>query len=1187
MEVRGKLYLKDVPEGEIEQKLVAFLLNLLKTVSPDQLTQKVRKTPFVLSRDISAEKGRKLMDALQKLGASAAFVPHVSVEPSADRVRPGESTEIPAHSTTSAPKNMPLPTRPKLQKNRTKQPIIILITILFVFSLSFFIWQNYSLLTAKFFNPKKAQQKTIRTVQNSAAYHSLYERAPSVMRVAPQDMYHTFLRQYQLHPDTRFLKAFEIITERFWEFHNKDKQQSAYNIGHVVSNRNELVIPLQKKNRTIAEIKLQLPMTFPNAMSALNECLEIMEEGTELPKHPFLSEDELIELNKAHGSIHMADPRSIIASLIHIETLWQKAGPQPQILQTTVRAYAMLLLVLFPDRMDYTDDLAAHALAYLAVAKRMDPDLTLTSEEALLSMVMDYTSHAQNLLKNNSSSLNDLADKIIEAYVKQDLQTLKDLNAKTPKVIGMYLLARLYREMKLYSEAEKVAANLLSWYPTLYPIIVETIYSGKLSTAKNLTILYPMYLLAQLESQITPASLDDKRIWQERLKGLYGEQSTANISMSQFDILLDKWVAGSDLRRGLLVDEKRIKIIFRTLYTGALFLRFNMLMDRWGVIEMAENYIQLLATEDKNHPMVMEMLAEVNAELGKRQEADNICSRLINHPKVSGRIVFSAIFKVDDLLTQIKLTPAAANKLDGRPEYLFFKGRILQQRFGYDLAQKYYTLGLARNPYFYKGYNFLSHVTRSDEPLMSAIKKYPFSFTLLEEAGDHFAKGHDKASKERALACYDKARKLVPTRRSLPRKKAAVLRQMSRHREAVKILKSWLEQNDTKDLTMVYYRTTLANTYLKMKKPNLALKVIGDQIGSYQAAAMMVGARTYEEIGDLAKSEEILLRAVKRYPTVDHVLCGTAAFLWRQNRSEEASKYIAQGRKSMGKFSRWYFKDFLEVFSQAPENNILKAVDSLIKQGASKSEITSLGYRLHQIQRPEVGFKIIQKAPARLTMERLEQIVDLYKVMRDWKGRKQALDYLNKAVPSNMRLQLAMVLYKKGLFDVILTELDESVAIKPAYKEFLWLQRLIAWLALEKNPAGLEKEFIAHYKQGWTNKIKSKISGKNSYKYYNAIGRYLLEMISRNKLLTQIKTPKQRCEFAYYIGLRERLKSNFPEAAHWYQLCRETLLRNNGEFHWASDELFWWAHMGTKNRHRLPGDDIKAYHAKQLQETGS
>jgi hypothetical protein len=120
MEKRGKLYLMDVPEGEIEEKVIAFLLNLLKTVSPDQLTQKVRNTPFLLSRDIGADKGRMLADALQKLGASAEFVPHASVEPSADRARPGEASDISGHSTTSALKYKPFPTQPKLQKYRTR-----------------------------------------------------------------------------------------------------------------------------------------------------------------------------------------------------------------------------------------------------------------------------------------------------------------------------------------------------------------------------------------------------------------------------------------------------------------------------------------------------------------------------------------------------------------------------------------------------------------------------------------------------------------------------------------------------------------------------------------------------------------------------------------------------------------------------------------------------------------------------------------------------------------------------------------------------------------------------------------------------------------------------------------------------------------------------------------------------------
>ena len=90
----------------------------------------------------------------------------------------------------------------------------------------------------------------------------------------------------------------------------------------------------------------------------------------------------------------------------------------------------------------------------------------------------------------------------------------------------------------------------------------------------------------------------------------------------------------------------------------------------------------------------------------------------------------------------------------------------------------------------------------------------------------------------------------------------------------------------------------------------------------------------------------------------------------------------------------------------------------------------------------------------------------------------------------------------------------------------------------------------------------------------------LIGYISQSELLALLKTSKQRCEFSYYIGFAARAKGNFSEAANWYQICRETLLSNNGEFHWASEELFWWAHMGTHNRHRLVRDDIRTYRQK-------
>ena len=211
-------------------------------------------------------------------------------------------------------------------------------------------------------------------------------------------------------------------------------------------------------------------------------------------------------------------------------------------------------------------------------------------------------------------------------------------------------------------------------------------------------------------------------------------------------------------------------------------------------------------------------------------------------------------------------------------------------------------------------------------------------------------------------------------------------------------------------MTMVYYRSSLAKTYLEMNKPHLALRVIRDDIDSYQSGAMMVGARAYEHTGQAKEAEEVYLKAVKRYPTLAHVLSDTAAFFWRQGRSAEAARFIAQGRKSMGQFSQWYFDDFTEVFASAPQEEILKAVDFLIMYGASNWEVSSLGFRLQQNQRPQAGFRIIQKTKAQGTMLRLEKTVGLYKILNEWKGEEEARDYLRKAVPPNLREPLAMVL---------------------------------------------------------------------------------------------------------------------------------------------------------------------------------
>jgi len=160
-----------------------------------------------------------------------------------------------------------------------------------------------------------------------------------------------------------------------------------------------------------------------------------------------------------------------------------------------------------------------------------------------------------------------------------------------------------------------------------------------------------------------------------------------------------------------------------------------------------------------------------------------------------------------------------------------------------------------------------------------------------------------------------------------------------------------------------------------------------------------------------------------------------------------------------------------------------------------------------------------------------------------------------------------MVLYKLGLYEAIVHEVGDPDSY-PQYQEFIWLQFLIARLFIDGEP---DTALSTHY-------------AKKSSNSYNIIGQYLLGAISTEELLNTIKTDKQRCEFAYYIGLKERLAGNLAAASRWYQICTLTFLQRNGEFHWASTELFWWAHTGLENRHRLMTKDMEMYREKEARK---
>jgi hypothetical protein len=146
---RGKLVLQEVPSGEVEKKVVMLLSKFAKSVSAETLTAKVRNTPYALSNDIPAEKALIILEALQKLGATAVFVPHAPSQPPDEQITAMEPEPRFSFDPAPLPEEKPPSVQPEPRKNGTRRLVITLITILFLLSMGYLAYQLWPILGDK------------------------------------------------------------------------------------------------------------------------------------------------------------------------------------------------------------------------------------------------------------------------------------------------------------------------------------------------------------------------------------------------------------------------------------------------------------------------------------------------------------------------------------------------------------------------------------------------------------------------------------------------------------------------------------------------------------------------------------------------------------------------------------------------------------------------------------------------------------------------------------------------------------------------------------------------------------------------------------------------------------------------------------------------------------------------------
>ena len=137
----GSLILRAIPSEEAEDMVVAFLSRYAKNISPGRLAEKVTKTPVILSRNISEEKGNKLAKYLKEMGAIAEFELHTSADQGSNRIPETPSFRPFELKPPLITKEEASQSQKRLSPSHSKGVIIILVSIILIATLSMLAWQ--------------------------------------------------------------------------------------------------------------------------------------------------------------------------------------------------------------------------------------------------------------------------------------------------------------------------------------------------------------------------------------------------------------------------------------------------------------------------------------------------------------------------------------------------------------------------------------------------------------------------------------------------------------------------------------------------------------------------------------------------------------------------------------------------------------------------------------------------------------------------------------------------------------------------------------------------------------------------------------------------------------------------------------------------------------------------------------
>jgi hypothetical protein len=334
-------------------------------------------------------------------------------------------------------------------------------------------------------------------------------------------------------------------------------------------------------------------------------------------------------------------------------------------------------------------------------------------------------------------------------------------------------------------------------------------------------------------------------------------------------------------------------------------------------------------------------------------------------------------------------------------------------------------------------------------------------------------------------------------------------------------LKAWLARQTTTTMSPAVERRArclLAHTDYELKDYKGGLSALGKFRDDENLSCALQKTLLINGLGQKKDAEKSMRELLDQNPNNPNVVLFAAAMFWSNQEYDEAAKVIKKGNLA---YSDWtdLAAILTQTYLQEPQK-IIFAVQALRRAGFN-NEINMVSEKVDFLGRSELAFSIasidLTDIPANHS-----RFVNAFQCLKDWKGRKQALQWICNKISVNNRSALAWEAFRNGQYELLWDFIPTQL---PNDDSFVWVLRAAAAV----NNKGLSPEYQKQLKLHFSN-------GQDAE---SALGRFLVE--DAKDIFTLPLSPKEMCSSAFFIAWKGlRRGDDYSDQNAWLHVALET-----------------------------------------------